>query len=261
MPMRDFFGVLRRRWVIVLVGFLMTVGLSGAAYWFSKPTYEITGTVLLLPPESVSVAGPVNPYLELSGLQQLLDLVGVSLSDQSTQFELKAISKDVDYTVKPDVRTSSPLLLVDVKDSNPETAQRIRDLLMQRIPARLESMQSSLNVSMKDRVTSMVVTLDARAEEVGKNRLRAGVVAGVAGIAVTLLVAALWDTRRLRHARRSIEKAIDEDEATHPATEPTTGHGPQDLEGVPISPASAVRDLEALEALGESADATDNARP
>ncbi|HSN11689.1 MAG TPA: hypothetical protein VLS51_06255, partial [Propionibacteriaceae bacterium] len=96
MPMRDFFGVMRRRWAIVLVGFLLTVGLSGAAYWYSKPTYEITGTVLLLPPESAAVSGPINPYLELSGLQQLLDLVGVSLSDQSTQLELQAISKDVD---------------------------------------------------------------------------------------------------------------------------------------------------------------------
>jgi uncharacterized protein involved in exopolysaccharide biosynthesis len=262
MPIRDFFGVLRRRWVIVLVGFLMTVGLSGASYWFFKPTYEITGTVLLLPPESASVPGqPVNPYLQLGGLQQILDLVGVSLSDQSTQLELKTLSKDVEYTVKADVRTSSPLLLVDVKTSTPETATRIRDLLVQRIPGRLESMQNSLHVSAKDRVTSTVVTLDGEAQEVGKNRLRAAVVAGVAGMAVTLLGAALWDRRRLRHPRRGIGESVgtEQDEVTNPAVEEAPAPAPGDRDEVPISPASALRDLDALEALEVTADAPSDA--
>lgn len=262
MPMRDFFGVMRRRWAIVLVGFLLTMGLSGAAYWYSKPTYEITGTVLLLPPESAAVSGPVNPYLELSGLQQLLDLVGVSLSDQTTQLELQAISKDVDYTVKPDVRTSSPLLMVDVKDSSPDTATRIRDLLMQRIPVKLESMQAALGVSVKDRVTSTVVTLDAQAEEVGKNRLRAAVVAGVAGLAVTLVIAALWDTRRLRRGRRVIRKtpAGVADEVTHPAARAEESpEGYERADAVPVSPTSAMSERETLEELDEGADVTDDA--
>ncbi|MBI4900035.1 MAG: hypothetical protein HY829_06100 [Actinobacteria bacterium] len=292
MPMQDFFGVLRRRWLIVLVGFLMTVGLSGAAYWFFKPTYEITGTVLLLPPQSASVAGPINPYLELGGLQQLVDLIGVSLTDQSTQLELQAISKDVDFSVKADVRTSSPLLLVDVKDSTPESAQRIRDILMERIPIRLEAMQTRLNITAKDRVTSTVVTLDREAEEVGKNRLCAAVVAGVAGLSLTLLVAALRDARRLRRARRLIEDDNDalSDPVTEPAdpvtepadpvtepadpvtepadpvtepvvpvTEPAVVTQAHVRDRVPVSPVTALGDLEALEALEEDVDASNDA--
>jgi uncharacterized protein involved in exopolysaccharide biosynthesis len=257
MPVRDFFGVLRRRWLVVLVGFLFTVGLSGAAYDFFKPTYEITGMVLLLPPASSLVKGTTNPYLQLGGLGQAVDLMGVRLSDQSTQQELKAISQDVQFTVKGDANTNSPLLVIDVKDSSPETAVKIRDLLVARVPLRLDEMQSSLGVATNDRVTSAVVTLDAQAEEVGKNRLRAAVVAACLGVALTLLVATLWDARRARHPRRrrtrdgsrgsgevagrSVRDAVEEDEA----------HA-----GTPISPVSPSRLEVELE---EPADATDDA--
>jgi capsular polysaccharide biosynthesis protein len=248
MPVKDFFHVLRRRWLLLLVGFLLTVGLSGAAYVLFKPTYEITGTVLLLPPPSSSTDVSANPYLRLGGLRQAVDLVGVALSDQQTQLELKAISKDVEFSVQADVRTSSPLLVIDVKDSTPEAALRIRDLLVARAPLRLEEMQQALGVNPKDRVTTTVVTLDIQAEEVGKNRLRAAVVAACVGLGLTLVTATLWDARRLRHPRRRrpgrrhptpervalrpMEAIVDPDEATA---------------GTTVSPASPLGDLDALE--------------
>jgi len=253
MQIGDFFGALRRRWLLVLIGFLMTVGLSGVAYIFIKPTYEITGTVLLLPPPVTSETESVNPYLRLGGLQQIVDLVGVSLSDQAAQQEFKAISQDVDFTVRADVRTSSPLLVVDVKDSSPESALRIRDILMARVPVRVDAMQEEIYVAPKDRVTTTVVTLDGQAEEVGKNRLRAAVVAGVGGLALTLLVAAMWDARRARHPRRRLrrKKIPKPAHATTPSAEDTVEPA-EDTVGTPVSPASPPQDLEALE---EAADA------
>ena len=186
----------------MIVGILMSAGLSVGAYLVTKPSYEITSTVLLLPPESSYSTGIVNPYLRLGGLAQAVDLVGVVLSDQQTHLELKDVSKDVQYTVQLDARTSSPLLLIDVTDSSPDTARKIRDILVAEVPVRLDSMQASLGVQAKDRVTSTVVTSDVEAQEVGKNRLRSAVVAGGAGVALTLVIAALWDVHRLRHPRR-----------------------------------------------------------
>jgi capsular polysaccharide biosynthesis protein len=248
MPMGDFSAALRRRWLLVLIGVLMTVGLSGAAYMLFKPTYEITGTVLLLPPPSSSADVSANPYLQLVGLGQAVDLVGVALSDQATQLEFQAISKDVQYTIQPDVRTSSPLLLVDVKDSSPETALKIRDILVARIPVRLEEMQTSLGVSSKDLVTTTVVTLDAQAVEVGRNRLRAAVVAGVVGLGLTLVAAARWDARRLRHPRshgrgsRSAEPDLATTQAAVAAVDPA-----ETRVGTPVSPVSPPSSLDARE--------------
>ena len=220
MPIGEFFAVIRRRWLLVLIGVLLTVGITVGAYVVSKPTYEITGTVLLLPPASSADAGTANPYLRLGGLNQAVDLVGVALTDQTTQLEMQAISKDVQYSVQSDVRTSSPLLFIDVKDSSPGTAVKIRDILVSRVPVRLDAMQNALGVSAKDRVTTSVLTLDDQAVEVGKNRVRAAVVAGVAGPALTLVVVAVWDARRPRRRRsRPLrpKKPATEPDATSPA--------------------------------------------
>jgi uncharacterized protein involved in exopolysaccharide biosynthesis len=259
MRVGDLVGVLRRRWLLVLVGVLMTIGLSGAGYVLFKPTYEITATVLLLPPAPTAPANgtPNNPYLQLSGLQQVVDLVGVSLTDQATQVELKAISKDVDYTVKADTRTNSPLIVIDVKDSSPETAVRIRDILVARVPVRLAAMQETLAVSAKDRVTSTVLTLDGQAEEVGKNRLRAAVVAGALGLALTLVAATVWDEHRLRHPRRRAARRS-------PATDQ---EGPSPLESAVApaestvgTPSSSAHHPDEMPALEELADVSDDAR-
>jgi uncharacterized protein involved in exopolysaccharide biosynthesis len=254
MPVRDFFGVLRRRWLLVLIGFFLTVGVSGAAYELFKPTYEITGTVLLLPPASSAVTGSANPYLQLGGLRQAVDLVGVSLTDQSTQLELQQISKDVDYTVQADVRTSSPLLVIDVKDSSEATALRIRDMLVARVDLRLQAMQAALSVAPKDRVTTTVVTLDAQATEVGKNRLRAAVVAGAGGAAVTLVVATLWDGHRLRHPRTKKKRGRQSPKRSRSATTPTEPVLLEEEVGVrsPINSESP-QDVDALEELTDAA--------
>lgn len=253
----DFFHVLRRRWLLVLVGLLLTVGLSGAAYGFFKPSYEITGTILLVPPPSSSADVSPNPYLRLGGLRQAVDVLGVALSDQTTQLELKPISKDVEFTVQADVRTTSPLLVIDVKDSSPETALRIRDILVARAPLRLEAMQEALGVSAKDRVTTIVVTLDAQAEEVGKNRLRAAVVAGCGGLVLTLVAATLWDARRLRRRRRRRlgGRSPEPDQVAPPPVEATVQPS-EAMAGTPVSPASPLRALDPLE---EPAHAPDNA--
>jgi uncharacterized protein involved in exopolysaccharide biosynthesis len=253
----DFFDVLRRRWLLVLVGLLLTVGLSGAAYGFFKPSYEITGTILLVPPPSSSADVSPNPYVRLGGLRQAVDVLGIALSDQTTQLELKAISKDVEFTVQADARTSSPLLVIDVKDSSPETALKIRDILVARVPPRLGAMQEALGVSAKDTVTTIVVTLDAQAEEVGKNRLRAAVVAGSGGLVLTLVAATLWDAHRLRHPRRRRpgRQSPEPDQVASPPVEATV-HPDEAMAGTTVSPASPHGVLDPLE---EPADAPDDA--
>ena len=248
MTIGNFFGVLRRRWLLVLVCVLLTAGASAGAYSLSKPTYEATGTILFLPPKSSLVTGSPNPYLQLAGLEQAVDLVGVSLSDQATQLELQAISKNVKYTAKQDVNSSSPLLVVDVKDSSPETALRIRDALMAKAPQRLEVMQDKLSVSAKDRVSTSVVTLDIEAQEVGKNRVRAAVVVGGLGAAATLMAATMWDAFRSARsrARRSVRDETDIDESGDDA-DPDPDDSDESRGPMVASPPSLTDELETLQ--------------
>jgi capsular polysaccharide biosynthesis protein len=239
MPFGEFVGALRRHWILLLIGLVLTGGLSAGSYVITKPTYEITATVLLLPPAS-AVAAAGNPYLQLGGLRQTVDLMGVALSDQSTKTELLAISGDVDYTVAADTQTSSPILVVDVKDSTQVGATRMRDLLVSRIPERLQSMQEGLNVVSANRVTSTVLTADTEAKEVGHNRLRSVVVVLLAGVAVTLAFIALWDARRPRKAKKSLKsKGSRGAKVPRKAIESSTGEDP----GAPQEPATSQEPL------------------
>lgn len=256
MRVGDLLGVLRRRWLLVMVGILLTAGLSGGAYVTFKPTYEVTATVLMLPPApQTPVTGSTNPYLQLSGLQQVVDLVGVSLTDQAKTLELEAISKDVEFTVKADTRTDSPLLVIDVKDSSPETAVAIRDNLVASVPVRLAEMQQALAVSQRDQVTSTVLTLDAQPKEIGKNRVRAAVVAGGLGLALALAAATVWDAHRIRHPRRQASprrpatdhKDADPEELSPPTDQPAQG-----------TSAEAVEPPDDPTAVGELADDSDD---
>ncbi len=163
----------------------------------------------------------------------------------------------MEFTVQADARTSSPLLVIDVKDSSPETALKIRDILVARVPVRLGEMQSALAVIPEDRVTTTVVTLDAQAVEVGKNRLRAAVVAGSAGLVLTLVAATLWDRHRLRHPRRRRpgRKSPEPDRVAPPPVEASV-HPDEAMARTPVSPASPHRAQDPLE---EPADEPDDA--
>jgi len=221
-------GALRRRWLLVLIGLLMSAGLAATAYLVSKPTYEITATVLLLPPSS-SVPPDSNPYLMLGGLRQAVDLVGVALSDENTAHDLQAISRDVQFTAQADPRSSAPILVIDVKDSTAAGAVQIRDLLVQRVPARLDAMQRALSVAPGNRVTATVVTSDNQALEVGRQRLRLAVVALAAGLASTLALTALWDSHRLRRAVPAPPSSAPlGDSAPYPSPPMTSGPGAAD---------------------------------
>lgn len=221
----DFLAAMRRQWLLVFIGLLASAGLTGAAYLTSKSTYEATATVLLLPP-SASVVESGNPYLQLAGLGQAVDLLGVAMSDQNTTRELRAVSSDVSFSVKADPNSSSPLLVIDVNDSSPEGALTIRDLLVSRVPTRLDDMQKSLSVAPTHRITSSLVTSDREAKVVGHDRLRVAVVVFAAGVALTLGLAAWRDSRPSgRSARPAVAVGSPTGGDGLPAAAPIGGGG------------------------------------
>jgi hypothetical protein len=113
-------------------------------------------------------------------------------------------------------------------------------------------MQQALGVSSKDRVTTSVLTLDVEAEEVGKNRLRAAVVAGAGGLVMTLVAATLWDARRLRRPRRrkatrvipDSDPVVKDPDPVASAPVETTEHPDEVTAAAPVSPLRALDKLD-----------------
>ena len=77
------------------------------------PTYEYKSTVLPPPPaSSVGIGG--NPYLGLSGLEQVVDVLTRSLTSQPVQDRLAVSWPGTEYVVERDVNTSGPIVIVTV---------------------------------------------------------------------------------------------------------------------------------------------------
>lgn len=234
MRFTDTLVAFRRRWVIAIVGLLATAGLGYAAWQIVPPTYEVKSYLLLLPPKS-TVTDKGNPYLQLGGLQQAVDLLGVALSDQASQQEVaELISKTAEFEVAADGRTSSPVLVVTARDDTKESALRVRDWVVAKAPGRLQSLQTSVGVGKNNLVTMTILTADRDPEEVGKTQLRALLVAVAGGLALSAATVAIVDAWLLRRAARRATGAAAEataptDQDAHPG-QPDPQVGPPSTE-------------------------------
>ena len=184
MRLHDLWLSLARRWYWALFGLLATAGLAVLALQVVAPVWESKASIVLLPPKSTVETGG-NPYLQLGGLAPTLDLVVASLSDQATVKQVRDVSPTSEYTVKADTSSSGPVLLITAQDRSPAASLAIRDKLAEMTPARLAELQDALSISSRSQITSMNLTSDVQAELVGKNQIRAVVVAVGVGLVGT----------------------------------------------------------------------------
>lgn len=210
MKLTDLLGALRRRWILTFVCLALTAGLGVGAAQLVGQRYTVTAHVLFLPP-TATVATAANPYMQLGGLYQAVELVGVALSDQETTAEIKAMSSEAVVSVVQDPQSSAPLLLITVVDTDRARTLQILDVMLAKVPARLDELQAAIDIRQANRVTSMVLTKDDLAEPTGLDQLRAIILAVAAGLLLTTLLVALLDGVWLRRqAVRGVRGASDD---------------------------------------------------
>jgi hypothetical protein len=197
MFLREIPKVLLRRWYVVVLGLLATVGLVFAALSAVSPTYTLNSEVLLLPPPSAVPAGS-NPYLVLGGLEGIGTVASRVMTADSSQRYVKAQFGTVDLGVALDPTAAAPMILIEVSSSSPKTSQAVEQFLSNRIPDVLLQLQKDAKVPSKSLITSTSV-FAADIPQIGrKSQIRAAVVAAAAGLLVTILAAAAVDARTLR---------------------------------------------------------------
>lgn len=222
MKLADMLGALRRRWFLTLLCLFLTAGLGVGAAQVVGERYTATAHVMFLPP-AATVPTDANPYMQLGGLYQVADLVGVALSDQDTTAEIKAMSPKAVVTVMQDPQSSAPLLLITVVDIDRARAIQILDVMLAKVPTRLDGLQSVIDIRQANRVTSIVLTKDDIAEPTGFDQLRAIILAVAAGLLLTTLFVALLDGLWLRRqARRDLGGEPHEQAETVSATSTTS---------------------------------------
>ena len=197
MYLSDTFQMLVRRWVLVIIGLIVTIGLVFMAARLVAPEYESKANVVLLPPQLASDVG-ANPYLSLAGLQNTSDIIARAMSAEETVTKVKAAGGSPDFEVKTDPTTSGPLLLITTQESTPEQSKASLDLLVAEVPVILKQIQDADSIKSTFQITSAVITEQKVPTVVRQSQVRAMFVAAVLGLLGSLLIISLIDSRLLR---------------------------------------------------------------
>jgi len=209
--------VLLRRWYVFLAGLLVTAGLCAGAAMLFPARWVTTSTVLMLPPESRVNGIPVNPYLNLGGLEGMADVLSTAMTDAAVQDEIATVGEDIEYFVGRDPSRVGPVVVVEVTAASPEAGLSAQSILLERLPVRLDDLQESVGVRQPARISASVITEDDEPEPSQRSQVRGVLVAAVGGLALTYLTAAAVDgvvTARRRRRDRDPDPEEDGDRDT-----------------------------------------------
>lgn len=192
---------LARRWYVTVLGLMLTTGLCVGVIVGMPPTYQARADVLLLPPKAKPGD---NPFLGLSGLREVTEVLSRSLVDDQTVNEVLPAHSTGSYTADRDFTVDSPILLIVGKDATPNGAMEIMHRVTALAPARLAQLQADVGAPAGTRVTSDLLKVDQKPLVDRKQQVRTVIAVGVLGILVTLLAVALLENlaRRRRGAPR-----------------------------------------------------------
>lgn len=187
-----------RRWPVVLLGLVLTGAAAAAVPSVDPPGYSVTGTALLLPPEVAADGTKTNPYLQLGGLTNAVDVFARALNDPAVHDDIVDVDGADDYEAVRDFQTAAPLLVVTAEAPTAARAREVRDEVLARAPGLLSRLQESVGVAPASRLTIETIVADSKPELVYKSLLRTMIVVIAAGLALTVLMAGAIDAWIIR---------------------------------------------------------------
>ncbi|NMM31888.1 MAG: hypothetical protein HHJ10_12840, partial [Cellulomonas sp.] len=241
MYLSDLLRGLGRRWYFVVLGLLATAALSVGAMRLVPVDYVAQSSVLLLPSSSTVGTGG-NPYLALGGLQGAADVLARAMTDDTISTHIAPQGSKVKYTVTRDTTTNGPMLIIMATDVTSDGALSTLNATLAQAPNVLRQLQSSVGAPSNTLIGLGTITQDTIAQPEIKSQLRAVILAGVVGLALTVFGTNLLDAlviRRKREPRTSEAVSTARSDAEPSAepmapvvTTPTRWHtiaaGPQD---------------------------------
>ncbi len=188
------------RWYIVVIGLIIAGGLAVAAWMVVKPTYERTGSQLLVPGAGSFAPGTGNPFLNLAGLDQAADVVIGVMNSDAVAGRIMNQHPGTVVTVSRDWQSSGPTLLFTVTARSDAEAEQGLASISDQTTVVLDRLQNTEKIRGKYRMKVMPIAVDDHSTLSQKPRLRAAGAVGAAFAVLTVLLAALVDG--LARARR-----------------------------------------------------------
>lgn len=181
-----------KRWYIIVLGFAL-VGAGGFWVYQNTPvSYEVTGSVVLIPPRDSVLVGD-NPYLYLGGLEQALGVLSVRMMSSEVMDPLSERFPDTEYTLGKDITTTGPIMSITIVGSDEIHTLEALTNVIELVPQQMASLQDSLDVPEGSRITTQTLAADVKPEVLTKERTRMVAMVGAAGLTAVLLFTALFD--------------------------------------------------------------------
>jgi capsular polysaccharide biosynthesis protein len=208
MDLYDYLQVMRRRWLVTAIGFLLTAGLTFAFVDRQPSIYESTGTFVVRPRTTNSADGLKAIDALTRGVEITTTFATVARSDLVKQRAEQRLDPDVHksgLTVSSEVLTSTNVLEVTVRGGDPEATHALATAIGDETVAYVSELQTVYDLRVLDAPSV------PRVPVAPKRRLLigTGIVLGlVVGMLFALLAEGFARTPKRRNFDQQLSKAL-----------------------------------------------------
>lgn len=184
----DLVRVLRRRWYVAIPGLLITIIAAGLTVQLYPPSFQATGSVLLISPSTTGGTGPdanqrSNPYLNFGApLGATADVVSAAVDSDRTVQRLRTQGATGTYQVALNPTSSAPLMSVEATAGTSTEATATLNAVISEISSQLGDIQDAAGSPRNQYIRAQTVTVSPKALPVHGSLIRALAVIGLVGL-------------------------------------------------------------------------------
>lgn len=202
MDFGEMLRVLRRRWIISVVGLLLTV-FAAVALWVERPiTYQSSAEISLLgSPSGANLPGNGgNPWLAIGNLDGLANVLAQDLTSPLATQQLQAQGVTYPYTAQVPAYAAGPFVQITVTGPNQVALLQDLPIIIRYSHEQLIQMQENLPTPTPKAgiVGTSVISPPSAPTPILKKKIELSAGAAIAGLVATLLLSFGVDARARR---------------------------------------------------------------
>ncbi|QEO15038.1 hypothetical protein FLP10_11885 [Agromyces intestinalis] len=210
MNLTESLRMLMRRWYLFFPAVILTMVLAFVVFFLVRPTYERNASLLLLP-DSASIPEGGNPYLFMSGLSGVGDVVVRAANSQTFHDSITDEHPGTEVVIGRDQSTASPVIAISVESDDDDIAGVVLTTSIEHVTSTLNALQADEGISSDRRIVAVPLVADDTGVVVQRTRFM--ITAGVAavGLLISILTPAIVEGMSRR--RRRVGAAVAEQPA------------------------------------------------
>ncbi|SNX56415.1 capsular polysaccharide biosynthesis protein [Streptomyces sp. TLI_55] len=208
MDLAEIFRVMRRRWYVLLPGLLVTAALVFGVTQVVHVTYQSQSTVVLLNSEKATRAYDGNPFLSTqTSLTGMADSLARNLNSDDSLRELKSRGAKGTFEAKLADNAQGPLLWLTVTGTDQASVLSSDKILTAYAKERLDQFQQDQSVDSKAMIRMTTIVAPQTPVAQTKTRLEYMIMAGGAGLVLSLVAVFYVEARRRQRRPDAPEEA------------------------------------------------------